>query len=124
MLKDKKKFGGWILSVFIFLFMVVGSARGKFFEWEGKEEMFSTMGFTSELMFKIGILEVLVAALFLAPGRIGFIGNLLLTAYLGGAVVTHVRVGEAFFFPIIISIIAWAAYTLRNTEFRNYLTKK
>ena len=88
---------------------------GKFLEWEGKTEAFSKMGFTNDLMFKIGILEVLIAVCFLIP-RTAFIGAILLTGYLGGATVTHLRVGEPFFMPIVIGVIAWIALGLRQPE--------
>ena len=106
---------GWILSGLLAAFIIFVSAGGKFADWEGKEEMFAKMGFTSELMTKIGVVEVLVTLLILIP-RTSFIGGLLLTAYLGGATVTHVRVVEPFYFPIIIGIILWIALGLRNPE--------
>ena len=34
--------------------------------------------------------------------------------YLGGATVTHVRVGDAFVFPIIIGVLVWVAAGLRH----------
>ncbi len=46
--------------------------------------------------------------------RTAFIAAILLTAYLGGATATHVRVGEPFFFPIIIGIVVWIALGLRK----------
>ena len=58
-------------------FVIGASAMGKFTEWEGKEEMFAKMGFTTDLLFKIGIVEVLVALLFIVP-RMGFLGAILL----------------------------------------------
>ncbi|MEZ4703962.1 MAG: DoxX family protein [Bdellovibrionota bacterium] len=98
-----------------------GQCQREVFDWDGKEEMFNHLGFSLDLMFKIGFVEVLVALLYVIPGRIGFFGTLLLTAYLGGAVVTHVRVGDPFFFPIIVGAFAWTGYVLRDAEFRNYI---
>lgn len=123
-MKNKLVLVGWILKVFIFLFMVLASARGKFFDWDGKEEMFNQMGFTLDSMFAIGIVEVLVAALFLLPARLGFLGALLMTAYLGGAVVVHVRVGDVFYFPIVIGLLVWVSVFLSNLEFRKFILKK
>src|SRR5687768_6258982 len=91
---------GWILSGLVAALLIGPSALGKFIEWEGKEEAFEKMGFTTDLMFKIGILEVLLAVLFLIP-RTSFIGAILLTGYLGGATVTHLRVGEPAFVPVL-----------------------
>ncbi len=41
---------------------------GKFVAWEGKEDMLAKMGFTTDQMVKIGILEVMIALLFLFQG--------------------------------------------------------
>jgi hypothetical protein len=111
----KPKIAGWILSVLIALFLIGASAMGKFTQWEGKAEMFAKMGWTEEVMFKIGIVEVTIAILFLIP-RTSFVAAILLAAYLGGAVATHVRVGDAFFFPIIIGVLAWIALGLREPD--------
>ena len=66
-------------------------------------------------MTKIGVLEVILAVLFLIP-RTGFLRAVLLTAYLGGATATHVRVGDAFWSPIVGGIAIWISYGLRRPE--------
>jgi hypothetical protein len=75
--------------------------------------MLAKMGFTESTLFKIGVLEVGIALLFLFP-RTAFIGTILLTAYLGGAVVTHLRVDEPIAFPIILGVLAWFGYGFRQ----------
>lgn len=112
---QKLKITGWVLSVLIALFLIGASATGKFTQWEGKSEMFAKMGWTEDVMFKIGIVEVAIAVLFLIP-RTSFVAAILLAAYLGGATATHVRVGDPFFFPIIIGVLAWIALGLRRPE--------
>ena len=111
----KLRITGWVLSVMIGLFLGVASAMGKFTQWEGKAEMFDKLGWGEDVMFKIGIVEVAIAILFLIP-RTAFVGAILLAAYLGGATATHVRVGDPFYFPIIIGIVAWIALGLRKPE--------
>ena len=111
----KTRITGWILSVLIALFLIRVSATGKFTQWGGKAEMFANIGWNEDVMFKIGVVEVTVALLFLIP-RTSFVAAILLAAYLGGATSTHVRVGEPFFFPIIIGILAWVALGLRNPD--------
>ena len=111
----KLRITGWVLSVLISLFLIFASASGKFTEWEGKAEMFAKMGWSEEVMVKIGIVEVAIAVLFLIP-RTAFVAAILLAAYLGGATATHVRAGEAFFFPIIIGVVAWIALGLRQPD--------
>ncbi len=115
MTTSKSKLTGWVLSILLTAFLIGASATGKFTEWEGKAQMFEKMGFSTELMFKIGVLEVVIAVLFVIP-RTGFLGAILLTGYLGGATVTHLRVGEPVFMPVIIGIVAWIAFGLRRPE--------
>src|SRR5690606_6054850 len=106
--KSGAKMAGWGLSILIALFLIGASASGKFIDWEGKAEMFAQLGWTEEVMFRIGIVEVAIAILFLIP-RTAFVAAILLAAYLGGATATHVRVGDPFYFPIIIGILVWVA---------------
>ncbi|TWU55843.1 DoxX family protein [Rubripirellula reticaptiva] len=110
---SKSKVTGWGLSVLLAAFLVFASASGKFTQWEGKAEMFSHLGWDEGLMFKVGVVEVVLAVLLLIP-RTGFIGAILLTAYFGGATASHVRVGDPFFFPIIIAVVMWIALGLRD----------
>ena len=54
-----------------------------------------------------------------------FYGAILLTAYMGGAVVTHLRIGESqWIVPVVFAVIVWAALTLRDSRFRAFLTGK
>jgi hypothetical protein len=110
---NKKVLAGWILSVLIAAVLILLSARGKFVDFPGKDEMFAKMGWSKEVMVKIGVVEVAIAILLLIP-RTAFIAAVLLSAYLGGAVATHVRVNEPFYFPIIIGVLAWVAVGLRD----------
>lgn len=115
MASKKQRVAGWIVSGIVTLFLLGPSAAGKFVEWQGKEEEFARMGFTTDVMFKIGILEVAIALLYFIP-RTSFIGAILVTGYLGGATVTHVRVGEPFIMPVIIGVVAWIGCALRCPE--------
>jgi DoxX-like family len=111
----KLKITGWVLSALIFLLLIGPSAMSKFMQWEGKSEEFAKMGWSEDVMFKIGVVEVSIAILFLIP-RTAFIAAILLAAYLGGATATHVRLNEPFFAPIIIGVVAWVALGLRNPD--------
>lgn len=113
--KSGSRIVGWVLSILIVLFLVGASAMGKFTQWEGKAERFAKMGWTEEVMFKIGIVEVAIAVLFLIP-RTAFVAAILLAAYLGGATATHVQIGDQFYFPIIIGVAAWLALGLRQPD--------
>lgn len=104
---------GWALTSLIALFLLLGSASGKFLGGEGAEQMYSHIGWTTEVMFGVGVAEVACVALFLLP-RSAFVGAVLLTAYLGGATAAHVRIGDAFFVPIVLAVVVWCALGLRD----------
>ncbi len=113
MKRSKAKIVGWVLSILLVALLSLASAGGKFFDFPDKEAMFAKLGWTTDLMFKIGFVEVAIALLFLIP-RTAFLAAILLTAYLGGATATHVRVGDPFFMPIIIGVLVWVALGLRD----------
>lgn len=110
-----QRIAGWILSGLIAAMLIGVSASSKFTEWPKKAEMFEKMGYSTETMFKIGIVEVVATIIFLIP-RTSFVGAILLTAYLGGATATHVRVGEPFIVPPLLGVFVWVAYALRNPD--------
>ena len=107
------KIAGWIFSALIAALLLGPSAGSKLTEWEGKAEAFGKLGYTVEVMFAIGVVEVIVTLLFLIP-RTAFFGAVLLTAYLGGATASHVRVEENWFMPVIIGVLVWVALGLRK----------
>jgi hypothetical protein len=60
----------------------------------------------------IGLGELASAALFVNP-RTAELGTLLLSAYLGGAIVTHMQHGEPFIVPSVVLLVVWTAAVLR-----------
>jgi hypothetical protein len=104
---------GWILSALLAAFLILASGVPKFIEWEGKEAIMSKLGWSTQTILYIGVVEIAVALLFLIP-RTAFLGAILLTGYLGGATATHVRIADPFIFHIILGVIAWVALGLRD----------
>jgi hypothetical protein len=64
--------------------------------------------------------EFIIGVLTAIPQTAVF-GVVLMTAYLGGAVSTHVRAGEPFFIPIIFACLAWLGIYLRDPRLRALL---
>jgi hypothetical protein len=104
---------GWVLTGLVGLFMIGVSGVPKFFDFPQKEEMMAKMGIPLALLPTLAVLEIAVTVIYLIP-RTSFLGAVLMTGYLGGAVFTHLRVGEPWFFPIIIGALAWLGVGLRN----------
>jgi hypothetical protein len=108
----KSVLAGWVLSVLLALFLGGVSASGKLTAWEGKAEMFAHLGWSEAVIAKIAFLEIGIAILYLIP-RTAFVGAILLTGYLGGATATHARVGDPWYFPVLLGVVAWVAFGLR-----------
>jgi hypothetical protein len=104
---------GWILTALVGLFLIGVSGVPKFFDFPGKNEMMGKLGIPLSLLPTLAVLEIAVTLIYLVP-RTSFLGAILLTGYLGGAVFTHLRVGDPWFFPIIIGMLAWLGLALRQ----------
>jgi hypothetical protein len=72
----------------------------------------------------LGVVLIASAILYAYP-RTAFLGAILITAYLGGAVATHVRVGSPLFshilFGVYLGIALWAGLWLRDPRIRTLL---
>jgi hypothetical protein len=68
--------------------------------------MMDKMGIPLALLPTIAVLEIAVTVIDLVP-RTSFLGAILMTGYLGGALFTHLRIGEPWYFPVIVGVLAW-----------------
>jgi hypothetical protein len=76
------------------------------------------MGFPASLVLPIGIIEVSCVIVYLIP-RTSVLGAILLTAFLGGATVTCLRVGDPSLpVPIITGIFVWGGLFFRDPRIR------
>ncbi|MEO2090534.1 MAG: DoxX family protein [Gemmataceae bacterium] len=106
---------GWVVSGLIAAFLLF-SASGKLLPLmpaDQKEEMLAHLGWAESTLKIIGLIELVVVALYLIP-QTGFLGTILMTGYLGGAIATHVRVGDLPLLPFGMGVMAWVGYGLRN----------
>jgi DoxX-like protein len=71
----------------------------------------------------LGLVLLASTILSLVP-RTQVIGALLVTAYLGGATATHVRVGDPFWFPIAMGVLLWAGLVLRTPRLRALISAR
>ena len=104
---------GWILTALVGLFLIGASGVPKFIDFPGKADMMSKLQIPLELLTTLGVIEVAVAVLYLIP-RTAFLGAILTTAYLGGALWTHLRVNDTWYFPIIVGVLMRLGLALRR----------
>jgi DoxX-like family len=83
------------------------------------------LGYPETLVRPIGVIELLCLALYVFPPT-SILGAVVLTGYLGGAVATHLRVGDPLFshvlFPIYIGLMIWGGLYLRDGRIRTMLS--
>ena len=83
----------------------------------------AAFGFNQTTYLLIGIIEITSLVLFIIP-RTGVLGTLLLVAYLGGAIVTHLQHQQPIVMPVVVQIILWITAVIRFPELRLRLFNK
>lgn len=75
------------------------------------------LGYSAQVIFPLGVVSLACLVLYLIP-RTAILGAVLWTGYLGGAIATHVRVGNPLFshvlFPIYVALFLWGGLALRD----------
>jgi hypothetical protein len=97
--------------------MLLFSAVMKFVKPPGSEEGFAHLGWSLGLATGLGILELGCTVVYLIP-RTAILGAILLTGYMGGAIATHVRVGDAVYLHIVFGVFIWGGLWLRDPRLR------
>lgn len=113
------RIAGWVLSILPCLLFIMGGIM-KLVQPAGFEEGLKPMGWDAGTMKYIGIIELACAGIYLFP-RTAVLGAILLTGYMGGAIATHVRVGDMVFTQILIGIVIWFALWLRDSRVKNLI---
>ena len=82
------------------------------------------LGYPRESVFTLGVILFTCVVAYVVP-RTSMVGAILLTAYLGGAVATHVRVESPLLthvlFPTYVAAFVWGGLLLRDCRLRAFL---
>ncbi|HEY6915229.1 MAG TPA: DoxX family protein [Paludibacter sp.] len=100
----------WVISgllTALFLF----SASGKLFLHPEQMEQIHLGNW--RVIIAIG--EITSALLFLIP-RTNKLGTILLSSYMGGAIIIHMTGGTSILMPVVILILVWLTGIIRNPE--------
>jgi hypothetical protein len=95
--------------------VLIGSAGAKFAHVPKVVNEMGAMGFDGGRLTMIAVTEIASALLFLLPFTRS-IGLLLVSAYMGGAIATHVQHGQPFIQPAVVLAILWAGTWLRHPQ--------
>jgi hypothetical protein len=104
------------LVSFLFAMSAVMKLRG------GPEvvEGMAHLGLPESLIVPLAILEISCVVIYAIPAT-AVLGAILLTGYIGGAICTHLRVGDPFFMQIAIGIFIWLGLYLRENRLKELI---
>jgi hypothetical protein len=81
------------------------------------EQGFAHLGLPLTLMKPLAVLELSCVVVYLIPAT-SVLGAILLAGYLGGAICTHLRVGDPFVAQAAIGVFLWLGLWLRESRLR------
>jgi DoxX-like family len=110
----KRRVAGNVL-IFLGTFVLVATAGSKFAQVPKVVSEMGAMGFEGSRLMFIAVLEMFSAILFVVPlSRAA--GLLMVSAYMGGAIATHIQHGQSPLPPAIVLAILWVGTWLRHPE--------
>jgi uncharacterized membrane protein YphA (DoxX/SURF4 family) len=107
---------GRIISLLVVVMMLFSGVM-KLMKPEALVTEFTRLELKESLAIALGILEITCTVIYAIP-QTSVLGAILLTGYYGGAILTHVRIGDQFVFPIIGGILVWLGLFLRDYRIR------
>jgi DoxX-like family len=115
----KMLWAGRSVSALVVLFLLFDSLV-KLMQLSLAVEPTIRLGYPESLVLGIGMVELVCLVVYAIPPT-SILGAILLTGYLGGATATHVRIGDPFFFPIVVGVLVWLGLFLRDNRLRALL---
>jgi DoxX-like family len=112
----KALWAGWILGVLPAL-MLTMSGLMKLVQPTAVVEGFEHLGWPVSLAVGLGVVEIGCTIVYLIPSTT-ILGAILLTGYLGGAMATHLRIGESLVPPLLVGVVVWLGIFLREPRLR------
>lgn len=117
---------GRILSGIAVAFLTMDAVM-KLLQVKPAVEGTAQLGYPASVIFPLGIIQLICLVLYLIP-RTAVLGAVLWTGYLGGAIATHVRIGNPLFshilFPIYVAAFLWGGLWLRDRRVKTMLAQQ
>jgi len=111
----------WVLTGLI-AFVFIGSAVGKLTANADALTLAEGFGLNAQTYTFLGIIEIISIILFIIP-RTGILGTLLLAAFMGGAIATHLEHAQSVLAPCIIQAFLWMVAIYRFPELLTRMLK-
>lgn len=114
------RLAGWFLFGLAVLFLAFDSV-GKLLQLPQVVQGTTELGYPTAVILPLGLIQLGCLLLLIVP-RTSLVGAVLLTGYLGGAIATHVRLGNPLFthvlFPIYVAALVWGGLYLLDPRLR------
>lgn len=110
---------GWVLGILPCLLLLLSGAM-KLMRPPAVLEGFAHLGLPEGLARPLGGVEVACALLYLFP-RTAVLGAILVTGYMGGALLAHLRLGEPILMQVLLGVLVWGGLYLRDPRLRELL---
>jgi hypothetical protein len=119
-ISNKRRWAGVTLSALAVLFLTFDGMM-KLAKIQPVIEATQRLGYSESTARPLGIVLLACLALYLVR-RTAVLGAVLITAFLGGAIATHVRVEDPLFshtlFPVYVAALVWGGLYLRDARVR------
>jgi hypothetical protein len=113
---SRRMIWGRVLSGIAVLFLLFDSL-GKLLQVQPVIDGTLELGYPRNVVLSLGVILLTCTVVYVIP-RTSVLGAVLLTGYLGGAIATHVRVGNPLFthvlFPTYVAALLWGGLMLRD----------
>jgi hypothetical protein len=119
-ISSKAIWAGRLMSGLVILFLLLDGAM-KLIPLDVVIKASEPLGIPGDLARTLGVLTLVCTILYAFP-KTAVLGAILLTGYLGGAIATHLRVGDPLFshvlFGAYLGVMVWGGLYLRDGRLR------
>jgi len=113
---------GWVLSLLPLLVLLSSAWVRATHHASAVAEIVTSYGYPESAIVAIVTAECALVVLYLVP-QTSVLAAILMTGYLGGAVATHLRIGDTAraAIPLVAGILAWGGLYLRDRRIRELI---
>ena len=106
-----RKIAAWVIAGLLTALYLYSASGKLFLHPEQMEQMH-----LADWRIIIALGEIVSALLFLFPQTNKF-GTLLLSSYMGGAIIIQMTGGSSIVMPVVVLLFVWVGFCLRNPNF-------
>lgn len=112
---------GYVVSALPVLMLIMSGVM-KVLQPPDAVKGFGDLGWPLSYAIALAVVELGCTLLYVIPRTAG-LGAILLTGYLGGAIATHVRIGDlaSITIPVLLGVFVWLGLYLRDTRVRDLI---